>query len=436
MNPEEAAPMTTLANSPGKSPELVTSAPLQAAVTYLDLAADRLHLEQGIQAILRAFKRALIVDFPVKMDDGRVEIFTGYRVHHNVVRGPAKGGIRYHPNVSLEDVKGLAMLMTWKCALLNIPFGGAKGGVACNPQALSLGELERLTRRYATEISLLLGPEADIPAPDLGTNAQVMAWVLDTYSMHRGFSVPGVATGKPVDVWGTKGRAEATGYGCAIIAGMMAAEKGRSLDDLRTVIQGFGNVGSVAAANLARMGARVVGVSEVGGGIYNPQGLDVPKLLRLHEAGMPVTESEDGEPVTNEDLLRLPCDILLPAALEGQVHERNASAIQAKVIVEGANGPTTPLADAILRDRGITVVPDILANAGGVLASYFEWVQDLHYYFWEESEVYERLERIMKRVFREVMERAGAAKQDLRLAAYTLAVERVAEAVRLRGVYP
>lgn len=428
--------MTTIADALGAARAEELSSPLRDAITYLDQAAAAINLEPGVHALLRTCKAALEVNFPVKMDTGAIRMFTGYRVHHNVVRGPAKGGIRYHPGVTMDDIRGFAMIMTWKCALLNIPFGGAKGGVACDPATLSLGELERLTRRYATEISPFIGPERDIPAPDLGTNPQVMAWILDTYSMHKGYSVPGVATGKPVDVWGTKGRSEATGYGCAITAGLAASHMGMSLDGLKVVVQGFGNVGSIAARELARRGAIVVGISDISGGIYNPRGLNVEQLLLEKKTGLPLLEAHHGESISNTELLQLPCDILVPAALEAQIHQKNASKIRAGIIVEGANSPTTPQADAILKDRGILVVPDILANAGGVLASYFEWVQDLHYYFWEEAEVYRKLDHVLESVFAEVTETAAKQGRDLRLAAYAIAVSRVAEAVRLRGVYP
>ncbi|MEE9285500.1 MAG: Glu/Leu/Phe/Val dehydrogenase [Dehalococcoidia bacterium] len=428
--------MTTIPETARQREAEATPGPLHAARAFLDLAAARLELDPGLHAMMATCKRELSVHFPVRMDDGSIRIFTGHRVHHNLIRGPAKGGIRYHPDVTLDDVRGLAMLMTWKSALMNLPFGGAKGGVACDPQALSDGELERLTRRYATEISILIGPETDIPAPDLGTNPQIMAWILDTYSMHRGYSVPGVTTGKPVDLWGTKGRAEATGYGCAMAAGLAAERQGRSLDGSRVVIQGFGNVGGMAARYLAAQGAKIVGVSDAAGGLYNSRGLAIERLLHLKGQGFPVAHANDGEAVRNEELLELECDILIPAAVENQIHGRNASRIRAGIVVEGANSPTTPEAEAILEDRNILVVPDVLANAGGVIASYFEWVQDLGYYFWEEAEVFEKLDHIMRRAFGEVAEAAERDRVSLRLAAYMISVSRIAKAMRLRGIYP
>ena len=428
--------MSTTPQPSGTAVAEAGAGPWSSALSYLDQAADRLGLEPGLRALLRSCMRELTVNFPVRMDDGQVRMFTGYRVHHNLVRGPGKGGIRYHPGVDLEDVRGLAMLMTWKCALVNIPFGGAKGGVVCDPRSLSPGELERLTRRYATELSVLIGPEADIPAPDVGTTPQIMAWILDTYSMHRGHLVPGVVTGKPVDVWGTKGRVEATGDGCAIAVELAAAHRGLGLDGLEVVVQGFGNVGSVAARDLARRGARIVGVSDSCGGVYNPKGLDVELISQMKATGAPVTDFREGDRVTNEELLELPCAILIPSALEGQIHLGNAGRVKARIVIEGANAPTTSEADAILEERGVLVVPDILANAGGVVASYFEWVQNLGYVFWEESEVRQRLGRVLERAFRETMEVAQEHRASLRLAAYLLAVRRVADAIRLRGVYP
>jgi glutamate dehydrogenase (NAD(P)+) len=376
------------------------------------------------------------VSIPVKMDDGSLRVFIGWRVHHNLARGPAKGGVRYSPTLTLEEVKGLAMLMTWKCAVVDIPYGGAKGGVVCNPSELSDGELERLTRRYTTELILLLGPERDIPAPDLGTDERIMAWMMDTYSMNVGYSVPGVVTGKPVNIGGSRGRREAPGRSVAICVEEAAARLGIRLEDARVVVQGFGKVGSVVALLLYSLGCKIVAVSDVKGGIYNPQGLNPVKLMSHKRQTKTVSDYKEGDYVTNEELLGLPCDILIPAAIEGVITEKNADKIRARLIVEAANGPITPEADAILRDRGIFVVPDILANAGGVVVSYFEWVQDIQQFFWTEQEVNERLRQVIKRAFGEVWEVMRERGVDMRTAAYILAVSRVAEAIKMRGIYP
>jgi glutamate dehydrogenase (NAD(P)+) len=376
------------------------------------------------------------VSIPVKMDDGSLRVFIGWRVHHNLARGPAKGGVRYSPTLTLEEVKGLAMLMTWKCAVVDIPYGGAKGGVVCNPSELSDGELERLTRRYTTELILLLGPERDIPAPDLGTDERIMAWMMDTYSMNVGYSVPGVVTGKPVNIGGSRGRREAPGRSVAICVEEAAARLGIRLEDARVVVQGFGKVGSVVALLLHSLGCKIVAVSDAKGGIYNPQGLNPVKLMSHKRQTKTVSDYKEGDYVTNEELLGLPCDILIPAAIEGVITEKNADKIRARLIVEAANGPITPEADAILRDRGIFVVPDILANAGGVVVSYFEWVQDIQQFFWTEQEVNERLRQVIKRAFGEVWEVMRERGVDMRTAAYILAVSRVAEAIKMRGIYP
>jgi glutamate dehydrogenase (NAD(P)+) len=410
--------------------------PYEMAVAQFDQAAERLGLSQPMRAVLRKPKRELIVNFPVRMDNGDVEMFTGYRVQHNINRGPAKGGIRFSPEVSLDEVRALAMWMTWKCAVVGIPFGGAKGGVICDPHALSRSELERLTRRYATEISILIGPDSDIPAPDMNTNPQIMAWIMDTYSMHQGYSVPAVITGKPLAIGGSEGRFEATGRGVTVVTREALHHVGMRPDACSVVIQGFGNVGSISARLLHELGCKVVGLSDIHGGVYNPQGIDVPLALRYSKEhgslrGLPATEA-----VTNAELLELPCDVLVPAALENQLTGRNAARIKAKLIVEAANGPTTPDADRILNDLGITVVPDILANAGGVTVSYFEWVQDLQRFFWAEPEINARLESIMTRSFDAVVQKADEQQTNLRMGAYLLAVARVAEATELRGVYP
>jgi len=402
----------------------------------LDNVAELMHLDPRIHAILRHCKRVMEVSIPVKMDDNSLKVFTGWRVHHNLARGPAKGGVRYSPTLTLEEVKGLAMLMTWKCAVVDIPYGGAKGGVVCNPSELSDGELERLTRRYTTELILLLGPERDIPAPDLGTDERIMAWMMDTYSMNVGYSVPGVVTGKPVNIGGSRGRREAPGRSVAICVEEAAARLGIRLEDARVVVQGFGKVGSVVALLLYSLGCKIVAVSDVKGGIYNPQGLNPVKLMSHKRQTKTVSDYKEGDYVTNEELLGLPCDILIPAAIEGVITEKNADKIRARLIVEAANGPITPEADAILRDRGIFIVPDILANAGGVVVSYFEWVQDIQQFFWTEQEVNERLRQVIRRAFGEVWEVMRERGVDMRTAAYILAVSRVAEAIKMRGIYP
>jgi len=414
----------------------MTPNPYAMALAQYDGAVKHLSLKRGILEYLRAPKRELTVNFPVKMDDRSVRIFTGYRVHHSTARGPTKGGIRYHPDVTLDEVRALAMWMTWKCAVMNLPFGGAKGGVICDPKQLSLQELENLTRRYATEISILMSPEGDIPAPDVNTTPQIMAWIMDTYSMHRGYSVPAVVTGKPVAVGGSLGRAEATGRGVLVATREALARLNLPLKDARVAVQGFGNVGNVSAVLLHAAGARIVAVSDSRGGTRNPRGLDPLAVLRHKGESGRVSDFPDGEPIDNQELLITDCDILIPAALEQQITAANADRVRAKLVVEGANGPTTPEADVILGARGVLVVPDILANAGGVLVSYFEWVQDLQSFSWSEEEINERLERLMARAFGEVAAAAASRGADLRTAALIRAIERVAEAVMIRGIYP
>ncbi len=414
--------------------------PFHIAQQQFDRASELLNLPQSIHAILRVPNRELTVNFPVKMDDGTIRVFTGYRVQHNLGRGPAKGGIRYHPQVDIDEVRALAMWMTWKCALVNIPYGGAKGGVIVDPASLSMSELERLTRRFATEISILIGPDKDIPAPDVGTNPQVMAWIMDTISMHEGHTVPSVITGKPIEVGGSLGRNDATGRGVSLMVREWARIRGLDLGRLSVAVQGFGNVGGVAAELIADLGCRVVAVSDASGGYYRRGGLDI-RAMRAYAARHP-RRMLDGysapglERITNAELLELPCDVLVPAALENQITRENAARIQASVIVEGANGPTTPAADAILEERGITVIPDILANAGGVTVSYFEWVQGLQSFFWDEQDVNAKLERIMVNAFDQVRAMAQERGVSLRLAAYLLAVRRVADATLIRGIYP
>lgn len=410
--------------------------PYQMALQQFDNAVRYLKIKRGIIEMLRYPKRELTVNFPVKMDDGSVKIFTGYRVHHNTARGPSKGGIRYHPDVNLDEIRALAMWMTWKCAVVNIPYGGAKGGVVCDPKKLSLMELENLTRRYATEISVLMGPEQDIPAPDVNTNPQIMAWIMDTFSMHKGYSVLGVVTGKPISVGGSLGRKEATGRSCMICAREAAKTLGISLNDATTVVQGFGNVGSVSACLMHDLGTKVIAVSDSRGGIYNPKGINPYDVLRFKAETGSVVGFPGTETVSNTEVLELPCDFLIPAALEGQITGDNADRIKAKVIVEGANGPTTPEADIVLNSNGALVVPDILANAGGVTVSYFEWVQDLQSFFWEEEDINRKLERIIVKAFHDVYAMAQEKGVDMRTAALILAINRVAEAILTRGIYP
>lgn len=408
----------------------------EVALEQFNRAADYLPLKRGIREFLAFPKRELTVYFPVKMDDGSVRVFTGYRVHHSTVLGPSKGGIRYHPDVTLAETRALAMLMTWKCAVVGLPYGGAKGGVVVNPKDLSLNELEHLTRRYTAEIAIMIGPESDIPAPDVGTTPQVMAWLMDTYSMHRGYSVPSVVTGKPIAIGGSQGRLEATGRGVAIALREAAKRRGITLDGATVVVQGFGNVGSVAASQIASLGCKIIAVSDILGGVVNPKGVDVERLLDHNRQTKTVIGFPGADHISNEELLELPCDILVPCALEGQIAEDNAPKIRARMIVEGANGPTTPAADDILADRDIPVVPDILANAGGVIVSYFEWVQGLQQFFWSEEEVNQNLERIMVRAFDQVAQVAEERKANLRTTAMIRAIGRVSEALFLRGIYP
>ena len=411
--------------------------PFEMAKRQIDTAAEYLDLDPGLLDKLKNTKRELIVHFPVKMDDGTVKMFTGYRVQHDVARGPAKGGIRYHPDVDLDEVRALAMWMTWKSAVVNIPFGGAKGGVQCNPKEMSLHEIEHLTRRFTWEISIMLGPEQDIPAPDVYTNPQVMAWIMDTYSILKGYSIPGVVTGKPIELGGSLGRFEATGRGVVITALEAMKYLKRSIEGSTVAIQGCGNVGGVAAEHFHRLGAKVIAMSCSVNGIYNERGLDVRKVMD-HKAQSKcfVCEKKEGTEITNQELLELNCDILVPAAIENQITEKNAPRIKAKIISEGANGPTTPEADEILHDKGIFIVPDILANAGGVTVSYFEWVQNLQELIWSEEEVLDRLTRIMQRSFKEVLDISLAKKIPMRTAALVLGIGRVAEATKLRGIYP
>jgi glutamate dehydrogenase (NAD(P)+) len=409
--------------------------PLAAALEQFDRAAEYLHLDADLRERLRVPEREWTVHFPVLMDDGTTRVFTGHRVQHNLSRGPGKGGLRYHPTVNLDEVRALAMGMTWKCALLRLPFGGAKGGVACDPTRLSSGELERLTRRLTAEIVELIGPELDIPSPDIGTNGQVMAWMMDAYSQMKGHTVPGVVTGKPVALGGLEGRGDATGQGVAYCVQEAIKRLGLHQTYTRIAIQGFGNVGQATARALHKVGARIVAVSDVGGGVYRGDGLD-PALLRSHleevgtVAGTPGTES-----ITNAELLQLDCDVLIPAALGGQITATNAGSVRARLLAEAANGPTLVEADSILRERGVLVIPDILCNAGGVTASYFEWAQNCDALAWTRAELDTRLRHMMLRAFDEVWERAAEQGIDTRLAAHLLAVDRVAEAMQVRERY-
>jgi glutamate dehydrogenase (NAD(P)+) len=408
----------------------------EIAVQQFDRAAEYLDLKSGIREMLRKPKRELTVNFPVRMDDGSVQVFTGYRVHHSTVLGPTKGGIRFHPDVTLDEVRALAMWMTWKCSVVGLPYGGAKGGVICNPKEMSLNELENLTRRYATEISVLMSPEGDIPAPDVNTNPQVMAWIMDTYSMHRGYSIPAVVTGKPIEIGGSEGRKAATAQGTIYHIRRAAAHLGLNLGQASAVVQGFGNAGYYSTKFLYEDGATVVGVSDSQGGIYNPKGLDPDAVLAHKQETSSVINYPDADTLTNAELLELPCDILVPAALEKQITGENAPRVKAKVIAEAANGPTEPEADEVFNERGVFVLPDILCNAGGVTVSYFEWVQDLQQFFWNEREVNKKLEEIMDKAFDEVLKVHLEKQVDMRLAAYIRAIDRVNRATMIRGIYP
>ncbi|MGE3271945.1 MAG: Glu/Leu/Phe/Val dehydrogenase [Chloroflexota bacterium] len=421
----------------GRPSPAIHENPFDDVIEQIDRAAGVLGLDPSEVELLKHPKRQVIVSLPVEMDNGSVQVFTGYRVLHDNTRGPGKGGVRFHPEVDLDEVKALAAWMSWKCSLVDVAFGGAKGGVTCDPSKLSEGELERLTRRYTAEIFELIGPTLDIPAPDVGTDARVMAWMMDTYSMKQGYVEPGVVTGKPIVLGGSQGRESATGRGIVVTTREALHDLGMSLEGVRIAVQGFGNVGSNAARLLAEAGAKIVAVSDVRGAIYRADGLDIPALLRHRSEHGFVEGFRDTEPLTNDELLALDCDVLVPAALEGQLHEGNADRVRAKLIVEGANGPTTAEGDEIFRARGIPVVPDIMANAGGVVVSYFEWVQDRYGLFWKEAEVNERLEEKMCQAYaalRGAIDRY-ALVNDLRTAAYTVAMQRILEARRLRGHY-
>ena len=410
--------------------------PLAAILQELEHAANLIGLDEQTLEKLRHPKRTFTVSIPTAMDDGSLKVFMGYRVQHNIDRGPAKGGIRYHPQVSLEKTVALAMLMTWKCAVVDIPYGGAKGGVVCAPGEMSKGELERMTRRYTTELIEVFGPEKDIPAPDLGTGPEVMGWIMDTYSMNKGYSVPGVVTGKPLSIGGARGRSKATGRGCVFVIQEAARQLDIDLEGATMVLQGFGNVGSALAELIHPMGVKIVAVGDVRGAIYNSNGLDIPALKRHCEQTGSVVDFPESEPMDADALLTTECDILVPAALEGQITDSNAPDIRTRLVVEAANAPTTPEADRILNDSGVVIVPDILANAGGVTVSYFEWVQSIQSYFWTEQEVNSRLEDVMTRAYATVHAEAERRELDMRTAAMTVAVDRVAQAVHDRGIFP
>src|SRR5579862_7117021 len=410
--------------------------PFDLARRQLRKVADTFAVDDALVNVLQECKKSVEVAIPTRLDDGSVHTFTGYRVTHNVARGPSKGGIRYHPSVTLDGTKALAMAMTWKCALMNLPFGGAKGGVVCDPKEMSADELERMTRRFTSEIVNEIGPEKDIPAPDVGTTPRVMAWIFDTFSMNQGHSVLSVVTGKPLAVGGSLGREEATGRGVAFCLKEALAKDGSSLDGLRLVVQGFGNVGSVFARLAAEAGATIVGISDSSGGTTNDSGVDIKAALEHRRAGGKLSEFGGGDSISNEDLLLLPCDVLAPCALEQVIDADNADRIRARYIVEGANGPTTPAADEILRENDVCVIPDVLANAGGVVVSYFEWVQGLQEFFWKEDEVNARLGEIVAGAFAETWALHDRRSVTLRSAAYGLAVQRVAEAATIRGLYP
>ena len=415
-----------------------SSDPYQTALAQYDYASRYVDVRGDLLEYMRYPRREFKVNFPVRRDDDSIEMFTGYRVHYNDALGPTKGGLRYNPELAIDQVRALAMWMTWKCALMNLPYGGAKGGVVVDPLQLSRGELERLTRRYASELVPLMSPHSDIPAPDVGTDAQVMAWVMDTYSMTKGYSVPAIVTGKPMHIGGSEGRTEASGRG-VVICMVAALEHHHITDptDVRIVIQGFGNLGTNAALYAHQLGYQVIAVSDISGGVFNASGLDIPDLIAYSSVnGNAVKGYSLADDVTNSELLSLDCDVLIPAAAEGQITRRNAEDIRSRFIVEGANGPTTHEADEILNDRGIWIVPDILANAGGVIVSYFEWVQDLQAFFWNEERVFDQLERMLKRAYDETLATAQAHHIDMRTAAQVRAIRRVADAIITRGLYP
>jgi glutamate dehydrogenase/leucine dehydrogenase len=410
--------------------------PFELARMQLRRVADVFGIDDRLVNVLQECKKSVEVSIPTSMDDGSVRAFNGFRVQHNIARGPSKGGIRYHPDVTLDEVKSLAMWMTWKCALMGLPFGGAKGGVVCNPKTMSRGELERMTRRFTSEIINQIGPEKDIPAPDVGTNAATMAWIFDTYSMNKGHSVLGVVTGKPLTIGGSLGREEATARGALFCLLSALKAQGRSLEGTSVAVQGFGNVGSFFAKFVAELGATVVAISDSSGGISNPNGVDVAAAVTHKRSGGSIADLKGGDAISNDELLFIDCDVLAPCALEQVITPDNADQVKAKIVVEGANGPVTPAADDVLESNGVLVLPDVLANAGGVVVSYFEWVQGLQEYFWKEDEVNARLNEIVTRAFDETWATVQERKVSMRLGAYGLAVQRVAEATVTRGLYP
>ncbi|HET8652803.1 MAG TPA: Glu/Leu/Phe/Val dehydrogenase [Gaiellaceae bacterium] len=419
-----------------EAPSHLRENPFEIAQEQLRHVAGVFQIDENLVRVLEQCKKAVAVSIPVVMDDGQIRAFEGFRVTHNIARGPSKGGIRYHPDVTLDEVKALAMWMTWKCALMGIPFGGAKGGVVCDPKKMSRGELQKMTRRYTSEIINEIGPEKDIPAPDVGTDPSVMAWIFDTYSMNKGHSVLGVVTGKPLNVGGSLGRLEATAHGALYVLREAVKKQDRSLGDMSVAVQGFGNVGSYLARFVQEDGATVVALSDSRGGVYNPDGIDVELAIAHKQETGSLEGLKDADSITNEELLTVDCDVLAPCALEQVITADNADKIKAKVIVEGANGPTTPTADEILEERGVLVLPDVLANAGGVVVSYFEWVQGLQEYFWKEEEVNRRLNEITSRAFHETWDTYESRNTTMRTAAYGLAVRRVSEATLTRGLYP
>jgi len=407
----------------------------ESMAARFDVAAQKLGLDEGLKKYLRTPNREIIVHIPVLMDNGHLEVFDGYRVQHSIARGPCKGGLRYSPHVTLDEIRGLAAEMTWKCAVANIPFGGAKGGIVCDPAKLSLGELEKITRRYTAEILDYIGPERDVPAPDMNTNEQVMAWIMDTYSMHVRHTVTAIVTGKPLDLGGSRGRKEATGRGCMIATDQALKRFGWKRESTRVIIQGFGNVGSQAARLMHEAGYKIIGIADILGGIINPHGLEIPKLLEHFQEHKTVKGYPGGAPIGCQDILEQDCEVLLPAATESVINSKNANKIKARILTEGANSPTTPPADDILFERGVFVIPDILANAGGVTVSYFEWVQDRQGYFWPEGMVNERLKHIMVSAFNDVVRYGEKHNVNNRIAAYMLAIDRVAFTIKLRGIY-
>ena len=410
--------------------------PFEIAMQNFDTAADKLGLEENMRNRIKHPARAMIVSVPVRMDDGNIRRFEGYRVQHSTMRGPAKGGVRYHPQVNLDEVKALATWMTWKCAIVGIPYGGGKGGITCNPKEMSPAELERMTRRYIIEIMPIIGPEKDIPAPDVYTNSQTMAWMMDTFSMNIGYAVPGIVTGKPLEIGGSLGRESATARGTVYTAESAAKYIGLDLSKATCAVQGFGNAGSIAAKLISELGTKVIAVSDSQGGIFSSNGLDPDAVIKHKKETGSVLGFAGSEDITNEELLIIDCDVLIPAALENSITEKNAADVKAKIIAEAANGPTTPEADRILEEKNVFIIPDILANAGGVTVSYFEWVQNVQHLFWKEEEINERLKTIMDKAFASVMEYKEKYKVYMRIAANMLGINRVAAAAKVRGLYP